>query len=274
MRISESIFFPDTFPEKLLIRQVWKTSHTLCKTEQEKILPKGTAEIIFNLEGTTRWFREDKNLATVLPGCVINGLNTAPLHLVKSGSQVFVGIQLHAAALNILFGSPAFEFNDRVVDANDVCKSLGALHNQLLSVTDFNQQVCLIIKWFNSKARRKVMEKRIERCRTLNFHPHSGIENPSLKSLCRQLNVTDRHLRRLSNEYLGMNMEACFLYRKYLNALFSIHNTALSLTSVAYDSGFSDQSHFIREFKSFTGLTPGRYRALMSHIPGHIYIPE
>ena len=32
-----------------------------------------------------------------------------------------------------------------------------------------------------------------------------------------------------------------------------------SLTSIAYDCGYFDQSHFIREFKSFTGIAPSEY---------------
>jgi AraC-like DNA-binding protein len=32
-----------------------------------------------------------------------------------------------------------------------------------------------------------------------------------------------------------------------------------SLTAIAYDCGYFDQSHFIREFKSFTGYTPSGY---------------
>lgn len=36
-----------------------------------------------------------------------------------------------------------------------------------------------------------------------------------------------------------------------------------SLSSVAYRAGFSDQSHFTRIFKRYTGLTPGRYRRLV-----------
>ena len=32
-----------------------------------------------------------------------------------------------------------------------------------------------------------------------------------------------------------------------------------SLTEIGFDSGFADQSHFIREFKRYTGQTPSYY---------------
>lgn len=33
-----------------------------------------------------------------------------------------------------------------------------------------------------------------------------------------------------------------------------------SLATVALETGFADQSHFTRQFKRHTGLTPGQYR--------------
>jgi AraC-like DNA-binding protein len=31
------------------------------------------------------------------------------------------------------------------------------------------------------------------------------------------------------------------------------------MVEIGYDSGFADQSHFIRTFKKYTGLTPSAY---------------
>jgi len=31
------------------------------------------------------------------------------------------------------------------------------------------------------------------------------------------------------------------------------------LTGVAYESGYFDQAHFIKDFKKFTGVTPQQY---------------
>jgi AraC-like DNA-binding protein len=86
--------------------------------------------------------------------------------------------------------------------------------------------------------------------------------------------LSERHLRRLCKQHLGLNAEDVLLYRKYIVALQHLHSADTFLTQVAYQSGFYDQSHFIREFKAFTGLTPGAYRKQMSQLPGHLFVNQ
>lgn len=68
-----------------------------------------------------------------------------------------------------------------------------------------------------------------------------------------------------------MNTEEMLLYKKYLHAVHLMHRGDLSLTEIAYESYFSDQSHFIKSFKAYTGMTPGAYKRTKSAVPGHIF---
>ena len=68
-----------------------------------------------------------------------------------------------------------------------------------------------------------------------------------------------------------MNTEEVLLYKKYLHAVDLIYHTGLSLTQIAYQSHFSDQSHFIKSFRAYSGMTPGEYKAGKSRIKGHMY---
>lgn len=59
---------------------------------------------------------------------------------------------------------------------------------------------------------------------------------------------------------------------KYLNDfLLEMHRTDLNLTEIEYDCQFSDQSHFIKSFKSYTNMTPGEYQRSKSVVPGHVF---
>jgi AraC-like DNA-binding protein len=107
--------------------------------------------------------------------------------------------------------------------------------------------------------------------RDLQPTPVADLEHQSVKSLSAYYNVSERHLARLCNEFLGVKAEEFIGYRKYLASLAGLHDPSVSLTELAYASGFYDQSHFIREFKAFTGLTPKQYRQQMSDLPGHLF---
>lgn len=48
----------------------------------------------------------------------------------------------------------------------------------------------------------------------------------------------------------------------------------MPLTEVAYDQGFYDQAHFIRIFKSFTGITPSKYKYAVQRGLTHATFPN
>jgi AraC-like DNA-binding protein len=251
---------------------VWQTTRVGYGIEKETILPKGTAEIIFNLADKALCFRDSEKAAFAFYPCTINGLNTAPFNLVKSNAQTFVGIQLHPFALKFLFGIPSMEFTDRVVNGFDVCDSLRELHEALSLADQFKDRVPLVLKWLGQKIR--IRSAQLDRSVIFNLHQSPELEHQSVKSLSAYYNVSERHLGRLCNEFLGVKAEDFILYRKYLASLTQLHDASAPLTEVAYASGFYDQSHFIREFKAFTGLTPKQYRKQMSDLPGHLFSPQ
>ena len=93
----------------------------------------------------------------------------------------------------------------------------------------------------------------------------------SVKELAQSLCYSPRQLSRKMAEATGMNTEEILLYKKYLHAVHLMHHTDWSLTQIAYQSNFSDQSHFIKSFKTYTKMTPGEYRAGKSYVKGHIF---
>lgn len=269
MRQTVKIFYPEKSPENVFVRNIWKSVQINCSEEKEIILPKGTAEIIFNLTAGTFCYRNSEATAFKLPLCFINGINTKPYNLLKKGNQIFVGIQLHAYALKYLFNMPVSEFTNKISDGFFICNSLMELFEKIYLNNSFEAQVNLILSWLLHQVER--VKVQATPCRIFNLYNSSDNENLSVTSICKKYNLCDRHLRRLSSAFIGMKTEDFILYKKYLKSLYSLHDKSCSLTRIAYESGFYDQSHFIKGFRRFTRLTPGEYRKQMSDTPGHLY---
>lgn len=103
-------------------------------------------------------------------------------------------------------------------------------------------------------------DDRVEEARTLvEERAFAGI---SLSTVAGELGADRFELARAFRDRFQCSLGE-YRHRAQVNrARDRLLSTDLSLSSIAYQLGFADQSHFTRIFKRYTGLPPGRYRAL------------
>lgn len=86
------------------------------------------------------------------------------------------------------------------------------------------------------------------------------INELNLKTISRVVDLHPVYLSREFSRYFGVTMGDYIRKLKVENAVLLLREPGLSLTEIGYQSGFADQSHFIRCFKNLFGSTPGEYR--------------
>jgi AraC-like DNA-binding protein len=79
-----------------------------------------------------------------------------------------------------------------------------------------------------------------------------------------------KKLERLFLKYVGYTPKSYFRLLRFNRALRQIHRRKDFLTSIALDCGYYDQSHFIKDFKQFTGLSPGRFEPDQHKVSGFL----
>jgi AraC-like DNA-binding protein len=87
----------------------------------------------------------------------------------------------------------------------------------------------------------------------------------TLLQLAQLADIHPVHLSRQFSKYFGSNLGDYIRGLKIQKALSLLPGKALSLTDIAYDCGFADQSHFTRCFKAVNKLKPSTFRGLISH---------
>lgn len=81
-----------------------------------------------------------------------------------------------------------------------------------------------------------------------------------IEALSDTLNIGRRHLERRFNREIGMTPKMLLKIVRFQNVFKILHHKKVkSLTALTYEAGYFDQSHFYRDFKAFSGLTPKDY---------------
>jgi len=82
----------------------------------------------------------------------------------------------------------------------------------------------------------------------------------SLVAVQKELHITERTFQRIFKKYVGITPNQYRRICQFQLSFYQLRSKDFNkLTDIAYDSGFADQSHFIRSFKEFTQITPNDY---------------
>ncbi|ERJ59121.1 helix-turn-helix domain-containing protein [Sphingobacterium paucimobilis] len=81
-----------------------------------------------------------------------------------------------------------------------------------------------------------------------------------LQQLAEQIGISAVHLSRTFPRYFGEDLSRFIRRRKIELSRELLDQGELSNASIAYQCGFADESHFIKTFKNYYGMTPGDYK--------------
>ena len=82
----------------------------------------------------------------------------------------------------------------------------------------------------------------------------------NVKGLAERAGFSERQLRRIFHREVGATPKALVRITRVRAAAAMIRGTDEALTEVAHHHGYFDQAHFVRDFRSMVGVTPGVYR--------------
>ena len=227
---------------------------------EDTVFPSGCVEIIFNL-GTGNWQTALGDHFVNTPSIELWGQITRPLTVRSIGQNTMLGVRFYPHAAAFFLGGKVEMFNDRVVDFSDVSgKTVAELHAKLMDTADWGTGIGLVEAYFierlslfrNKFGRIGVVSQVVNELQREDFF--DNIENVATR-----YGITSRYLQKLFLQYTGLTPKLYSKINRFQNSLTLVTKKDLSLTAVAYTCGYFDQSHFIREFKSFTGLTPSNY---------------
>lgn len=185
------------------------------------------------------------------------GQMIAPYELSVRAPYLMVAFQLYPFAAKLLFDVNTKALNDDCADLSKVRTAM--IENPLEALgssSPMSIKVEFIAKFLSELAREKGMEEYLEIQQAIQIiFDHKGMI--AVNELARNLNLTERTLRRKFNDCIGISPKKFSKIVQFQTSLMQISKGDFSkLTDVVYENGYADQSHFIRNIKKFTGKNP------------------
>jgi len=97
---------------------------------------------------------------------------------------------------------------------------------------------------------------------------HRGL---SVAECARQAGVSERRLSQVFREEVGLKPKMWWRIQRFQAATRDLYAGAdLRWAELALQCGYYDQSHFINDFRSFSGINPGTYSQLRGRWQNHV----
>lgn len=227
---------------------------------EDTVFPSGCVEIIFNL-GTGNWQTAVGDSFVTNPCVELWGQIIRPLPIKSIGRNTMLGIRFLPHAASYFLNEKVDLFTNQVIDFSDLSgNAVRALYSKLLEATTWDKRIELIENFL--LYRLSGSERKLDKIAMVNNIMNEIRQDDffdNIENVASRHGVTSRYLQKLFLQYTGLTPKLYTKINRFQNSLRLVTKRDVSFTSIAYDCGYFDQSHFIREFKSFTGLTPSVY---------------
>lgn len=187
-----------------------------------------------------------------MPICFLSGIDTKNTVAVMDGTFSHFGISFYPHALHIFFGIDANELVNTMPDIGLICRS--DIQRKLELAPSHSERVAIASKYLYDKitSTRRIDPLVDQIIQTKDIH-----ETSNVLELARKHKVSERNLERKFKLTVGVSPKKLQRIARFERSLQLLANAGYSqLTEIAHRLGYTDQSHFIKDFGSFSGMTP------------------
>ncbi|MDB5230809.1 MAG: hypothetical protein JWN76_1614 [Chitinophagaceae bacterium] len=234
--------------------------HYDCLHAINRFLPDGNTEIIIDLTGTPKFIYDNVSLQTIqeCKKVWISGFRKKFITIPSGRDMEMFIINFKKGMVYPFLGIPLSEITDRVVDGDLILNPMFAeLRNQLHECasadTMFHVAETKLLKNFPGITGNPVVQYAVRRIMAVP-------EMTSIKEVAEKTGYSSKHLIHLFEQQVGTSPKIFLRIIRFQKAISEINcKKEINFARLAIDCGYYDQSHFILDFKSFSGFTPLDY---------------
>jgi AraC-like DNA-binding protein len=247
-------------PLNLFVERFWSCSDATVQP-RERILPSGAVELVFNLGDDELWGYDPSHPGEVgrLSGAVVVGPHGRFAEMAPSERASILGVHFRPGGAFPFLGLPVGELAETGVD-------LDALWGR--AAVELRAQLC---EAATPEERFLRLEQALVARLTAPPERHAAVQSAlalfaradrrvRVRDVARWAELSQRRFIQLFRAEVGLTPKLYSRIQRFHRARASERATpAPDWAQIALDSGYFDQSHLIRDFQAFAGLTPEAY---------------
>lgn len=252
--------FPlDGFVKNFIYYEGFNPVHSM-----DRFLPDGNAEFIIELTDNAKHIYDNETLTELqtFRHAWVSGVRTQPITIPSGRGSRMLIVAFKKGKAHPFYDFPMSELADLVVDADLIFgKKLCNLREQLLNTPSIHQMFLLIEEFLLQQAGDSLHANTPSKC--VEYAVSNITNRPNIlgfQQLSSEMGYSQKHFINLFKKQVGVPPKQYLKIMRFQKAICEIENKQLiHWGSVAMESGFYDQAHFINDFKSFSGFTPNEY---------------
>jgi AraC-like DNA-binding protein len=227
----------------------------------DRYLPDGEVQIIFDLTDYPKYIYDNESL-TEIQSCQnvwFSGFRTEPITIPAGRESEMLIVQFKKGKAFPFLSEPMNNLTNYVVDAELVLKAeILNIREQLLELNPPERKFrCLEENLLKCYLRQLRENPFVDFAISKIYHSPSQV---SIKEISENVGYSHKHMVKIFKENVGVTPKTFLRIIRFQKAIQQIENhDFVDWSSIAYNCGFYDQSHFIADFKLFSGFTPTEY---------------
>jgi AraC-like DNA-binding protein len=217
----------------------------------------GCAELVFHYEGIFDELDAAGHHTRSFSAGLHGPSSKSKKYTINSRFGMF-GVYLYPFAINQFFRTTASALANECPDLEALSGTSGCLlEEEIMMAADNNQRVRIMNRFFES-----CLSHRSGKLHPVSFAVNEIIDKKGWvqpRLLAKKYCLSERQFERRFKEHAGFGAKMFSRIIRFQAVTAEYPLIKKSLTELALECGYYDQSHFIHDFKSFSGMKPGDY---------------
>ncbi len=233
------------------------TQRSRINFDPEPILPDGSPEIVFNLAGPFR--RYHKGTVERQPESIVVGQMNSFVVIEPTNLVDLFGIRFHPHGLYPLVRQSMTQLSDQIESVETVFGKKGSqLEERIKEAKSTEERIKICEEEFSDSLFVEFKDGDLVEYATRSI---ANNDFESIGQLAVKLDISNKKLERIFNRYVGITAKRLSRITRLQKVVTKIGGKqTVGWADLAYSFGYFDQSHFIKDFKDFSGLTPKAFK--------------